>query len=342
MKVAILIINYNGEKYLADCLNSLLAQTLKPECIVVVENGSADGSRELLSRRYPQVVALEQATNLGFAEGNNAGIDWIRQNIHPDAIALVNNDTRAEPGWLAALVGVLEADASLGSAASRMVYASDPGRVNDAGDMPLWDGTGVARGRHEPSEHFDRDAEVFGACAGAAIYRALALEEAAIAGKVFDPDYFAYNEDVDLSWRLQRHGWRCRYAAAAKILHHHSGTSGRFSTWVLFHGERNRCWTLLKNFSWWIILISPLYTLARYWTVLAGPENGPHGTAANYRVRFSMVSIFGTLLKAWLAALAGAPRMLVHRWKYGLGWPLSAQRKILRELGARLDQTRVH
>ena len=342
MKVVILIVNYNGEKYLVDCLDSLLAQTPRPERIVVVENGSTDGSRELLHKSYPQVVMLEQAENLGFAEGNNAGIDWIRDHLHPDAIALTNNDTRAGPGWLAALVAALESDPRIGSAASRMVYASDPGRVNDAGDMPLWDGTGVARGRHEPAERFEGDAEVFGACAGAAIYRVRALEEAAIAGKVFDPDYFAYNEDVDLSWRLQKHGWRCRYAAAARILHHHSGTSGRFSTWVLFHGERNRCWTLIKNFSWWIILISPFYTLARYLTVLAGPEDGPHGTAVNYRSRFSMLSILGTMSKAWLAALAGAPRMLAQRWKHGLGWPLAAQRKILRELGAKLKQTRIH
>jgi hypothetical protein len=111
---------------------------------------------------------------------------------------------------------------------------------------------------------------------------------------------------------------------------------------VLFHGERNRCWTLLKNFSWWIILISPLYTLARYLAVLFGPAEGGSGTAAGYRARASWVAIGFTLLKAWLAALAGMPGMLAKRRKHGLGWPLAAQRRVFRESGGRLGSTRTH
>lgn len=340
MKTAVLIVNFNGKQYLAECLDSLLAQTKRPDTIVVVENGSTDGSLEFLRERYPQVTVLNQELNLGFAEGNNVGIKWLRSTAAPDAVALVNNDTKAEPGWLAALVAALESDAQLGSAASRMLYASDPGRINNAGDMPLRDGTGVARGRHLATNDFGEDAEVFGACAGAAIYRMKALEDAAMDGDFFDPDYFAYNEDVDLSWRLRKRGWKCRYVADARILHHHSATSGRYSTWILFHGERNRCWTLIKNFSWWIILVSPFYTMARYCMIMMGPGGGEHGTAANYRKRFSIFAILGTLIEAWMSALASAPRMLAKRWQFGLGWQLEDQQKILRELGAKLNRIR--
>jgi GT2 family glycosyltransferase len=336
MKVDILIVNYNGRKFLAECIDSLRSQVLRPERVVVVENASTDESLEFLKARYPEVVVLAQERNLGFAEGNNRGIDWIFANGNPDAVALLNNDTKVDSNWLASLARALDSDAGLGAVASRMVYASDPDRINNAGDMPLWDGTGVARGRHQPAACFGEDAEVFGACAGAALYRARALKEAAMEGAVFDPDYFAYNEDVDLSWRLQKRGWRCRFAADAIVHHHHSGTIGRFSTWILFQGERNRCWTLLKNFSWWAIVASPVYTVARYLTMLSGSGENGHGTAANYRAKFSILAIAGVLIRAWLAAVAGAPRMLVKRWRHGLGWSFGDQQKIMRELGAEL------
>jgi len=340
MKIAVLVVNYNGKKFLADCLDSLLGQTLRPERIVVVENGSSDGSLEFLKENYPQVTLIEERENLGFAGGNNAGLEWIRRNSSPDAVALVNNDTKADPGWLEALAAALESDPSLGSAASKMVYASDPDRTNDAGDMPLWDGRALARGRDQPAAWFGEDAEVFGPCAGAALYRARALEDVAVDGCVFDPDFFAYNEDVDLAWRLRKHRWGCRYVAGARILHHHSGTVGRFSSWVLFHGERNRCWTLIKNYSWWLIVASPVYTLIRFVLILVLPSHPTYGAAANYRARYSLFLVMWVILKAWGAALIGAPRMVAKRWKNRLGWPLAEQIRILRRLG--LFRSRPH
>jgi GT2 family glycosyltransferase len=333
MKIAVLVVNYNGKKFLAECLDALQGQSLKPASIVMVDNGSSDGSVEFLKQNYPAITLLEEKTNLGFSGGNNIGLDWIRQEIRPDAVALVNNDTKADPGWLAALAGAIQKDPSLGSVASRMVYASDPERTNDAGDMPLWDGRALARGRDQPTKYYNEDAEVFGPCAGAALYRMTALEQVAMDGCVFDPDFFAYNEDVDLAWRLRKHGWRCLYVAGARILHHHSGTVGRFSAWVLFHGERNRCWTMIKNYSWWLIVASPLYTLARFLLVLFAPKDEKFGAAANYRARYSLFSIVWVIFKAWTAALVGTPRMVMKRWKYGLGWPLPTQLKVLRKWG---------
>jgi len=309
----------------------------------VFDNGSSDGSVEFIRANHPETELIAHETNLGFADGNNRGVSWIRANLRPEYIVLLNNDTRADREWLEKLVDALASDESLGSAASSMVYESDPNLINNAGDMPLRDGAGVARGRHQEAGKFGEDAEVFGACAGAAIYRTRALEDAAIGGDVFDARYFAYNEDVDLSWRLRRKGWGCRYVAGARVVHHHAATGGRYSLWVLFHGERNRCWTLLKNFSWWLILIAPFYTVCRIAAVAAGSGSATgHGTAAAYRARSSLVSIAWTLLKAWAAALAGAPCMLSKRWRWRLGWSLCDQLAVFRKFGASLEQTRTH
>lgn len=336
MKIAVLMVNYNGKKFIPDCLDSLARQTLKPECIVAVDNGSSDGSLEMLREYRGEVTLLEQGKNLGFAEGNNVGWRWIRQNLKVDAIALVNNDTRADPGWLAAMAGALSANPELGSVASCMLLMSDPKRMNDAGDMPLWDGRAVARGRDLPADRYEEDADVFGPCAGAALYRTEALESVAMDECIFDPEFFAYNEDVDLAWRLRRRGWGCRYVASAKILHHHSGTAGRFSTWVLFHGERNRCWTLFRNYSWVLILISPAYTLARLVFALTEGRDGP---AVSYRARYSIWQVGWVILTAWGAAILGWPRMLARRWKFGLGWSLAQQWKALRKWGVFRSRT---
>ncbi|MBV9464120.1 MAG: glycosyltransferase family 2 protein, partial [Verrucomicrobiae bacterium] len=242
---AILIVNWNGRKFLEECFAALRAQTLAPDRILLVDNGSTDGSVDWMKENAPTVEVLALGRNTGFAEGNNIGLRKLFENP-PTYVALLNNDTRAEPQWLEALVSELEKDASLGSAASCMVYHSKPEEVNNAGDQPLWDGAGIARGRHRPDEEFAIPAEVFGPCGGAALYRLEALRQCALGDDYFDSGYFAYNEDVDLSWRLRRRGWKCLYVAGARVLHHHGGSSGRFSPFVLYHGERNRCWTLLK------------------------------------------------------------------------------------------------
>ena len=147
MKVVILILNFNGRNHLDGCLESLAAQSLAPDKIAVFDNGSNDGSINLVREKYPQVALLAHEKNLGFAEGNNRGISWIRENLNSEYIVLLNNDTKPEVDWLARLVEALGADPSLGSAASCMLYASDGGPINNAGDMPLWDGAGIARGR---------------------------------------------------------------------------------------------------------------------------------------------------------------------------------------------------
>lgn len=240
MIVSVVIVNWDGAHLLPGCLDALLAQTRPPEEIVVVDNGSRDGSRGLLGARYPGVRLLPLATNVGFAAGNNHGIAAGRG----DLVVTLNNDAIPDPGWLAALCAPLEADARLGSVASTMLFAHAPGRIASAGltiarnGLALEDLLGARwTGRHT------RPRPIFGPSAGAAAYRRAMLEE--IGG--FDDRFFMYLEDADLAWRARLRGWEAVHAPAATVRHIYSASSGQGSPFKSFHLARNRLWCLRKD-----------------------------------------------------------------------------------------------
>jgi len=197
-------------------LSALLAQTYSPYEIILVDNGSHDGSVDFVRARFPEVRIVENSENLGFAAGNNVAIRVARG----DYIVTLNNDTRAEPEWLEELVRVVETDPQIGMCASKMLFYHHAGILNSTGislDVAgiAWDRRGGERDNgqeHEP-------VEIFGPCAGAALYRREMLDEVGL----FDEDFFAYHEDVDLAWRARSRGWRCMYSPRAVVHHIHSG-----------------------------------------------------------------------------------------------------------------------
>jgi GT2 family glycosyltransferase len=233
--------NWNGHHLLTACLNSLSGQKYEDFHIVVVDNGSTDGSVELIGQRFPDVSVIENKENLGFATAVNQGIRCSDSGF----VATLNNDTEAEPGWLAALVQTTENEPDVGMWASKMLFAERPDVINSAGicvDVAgiAWDCRGGERDNPQESEPMD----VFGPCGGAALYRRAMLEEIGL----FDEDFFAYLEDVDLAWRGQRAGWRCLYVPGARVLHHHSATGVEGSPFKSFQLGRNKVWLLVKNY----------------------------------------------------------------------------------------------
>jgi len=214
--ISVVIPNWNGRRWLPACLASLAAQTLAPEEVIVVDNGSRDGSLEYLRAEHPQARLLALAVNTGFAHAANRGLGAARG----DLIALVNTDVVLAPDWLARMAAALTADPGAAAAAGKMVSLADPAIVYDAGDVLRRDGACEQRGRFEADDGcFDRPGEVFGACAGAALYR----RDVVVAAGGFDERYFAYLEDVDLALRLRLAGWRCRYEPA--VARHAGGGS---------------------------------------------------------------------------------------------------------------------
>ena len=238
---SVVVLNYNGRRYLDTCLEALVAQQLDGGVeLLVVDNDSSDGSADHVRRRFSQVRVIESKANLGFAAGNNLGIE----HAIGRHIVLLNNDTRVRPGWLAALVHAAESQTGVGAVTSKLVFMDRPSVIQNAGTMLLSDGSGADRGMGEEDRgQYELREEVFGACGCAMLLRREMLGDVG----AFDPAFFTYYEDTDLSWRMRLRGWRVVYEPLALVEHVHSGTSVEWSPLFTFHVDRNRLFMILKN-----------------------------------------------------------------------------------------------
>ena len=237
----VVIPNYNGDRFLQACLRALELQTCAPTEIIVVDNGSDDHSVDLVRTAFPAVRLIQQGRNTGFAAAVNAGI----RASDCALVATLNNDTVVEPGWLQNLATALHADARAGMAASKMLFVEPRGTINSAGICV--DRAGIAWDRlgGQPDATAGRESKyVFGACAGAALYRRTMLDEIGI----FDQDFFAYLEDVDLAWRAQLAGWRAVYVPEARVTHWHSATAIEGSPFKSRLLGRNKVGLVAKNY----------------------------------------------------------------------------------------------
>ena len=249
MKVSVVIPNWNGMRWLPGCLASIATQQQAVAEIIVVDNGSTDGSVEHVRREYPDVTLVELGTNTGFAVAANRGI----QAAVGESVALINTDVVLESDWTARMTAALAADPGSASVACKMLDLADPRFLYDAGDVLRRDGACDQRGRFQADEpRYGQPGEVFGACAGAALYRRSAVLE--VGG--FDERYFAYLEDVDLALRLRLAGWRCRYEPAV-ALHAGEGSSHQLAGAHHYLVQRNTLLLVAKAFPLrWLPLVA--------------------------------------------------------------------------------------
>jgi GT2 family glycosyltransferase len=239
--VAVVIPNFNGERWLPDVLESVAAQTLAPAEVVVVDDGSTDGSLALLAARHPDVRVLALGANGGFARAANAGV----AAVTAEAVALVNTDVQLAPDWVERALAALESAPAAASVATKLVDLADPSLLYDAGDVLRRDGACEQRGRFErDGGRYDAPGEVFSACAGAALYRRSAL----LAAGGFEERFGTYLEDVDLGLRLRLAGWTCRWEPRAVARHAGGGSTGTLAhgpgAWV----ERNTLLLVARAF----------------------------------------------------------------------------------------------
>jgi GT2 family glycosyltransferase len=235
---AVVIPNWNGARWLPGCLDSLAAQTLPASEVIVVDNGSTDGSVSIARSRGARVIELGH--NTGFAVAANRGIEAASAS----AVALINTDVELEPGWLARMAAALDADRGVASVACKMLDLQDRSQLYDAGDILRRDGVCEQRGRFRRDDgRYDRPSEIFAACAGAALYR----REAVLAVGGFDERFFAYLEDVDLGLRLRLAGHGCLYEPAVAY-HASEGSSGALERSPLAWVERNTLLLVAKAF----------------------------------------------------------------------------------------------
>jgi GT2 family glycosyltransferase len=288
--------NWNGARFLRPCLDSLRAQTYERREVIVADGASSDGSQALVQREYPDVRLVALDCNRGFAGNVNAGIRAARGEL----VALLNNDAVAEPDWLERLVDGFD-DPRVGSCASKMLLADPPDVLNSAGDFFGRDGLPGQRGVWErDAGQYDRGEEVFGASGGAVAYRRRMLQDVGL----FDERLFYQCEDVDLAFRAQLAGYRCRYVPRARVHHRLSATGG--GALASYYCGRNFLWVLLKD--------APAGVLRRHW---------PRMLLA--QVRLALAALWHAREPAARARLRGQARALLD-----LGEIARARREVQR------------
>lgn len=236
-KVSIIILNWNGKAYLKDCLTSVLAQSYPNYEVIFVDNGSKDGSVEYVRAEFPNVKLVLNEMNFGFSRGNNIAI----KTCTGAYVVTLNNDTIVAPNWLAALVTVADSDRRIGSCQSKILSLKAPSIIDAVGIGIKKNGGAYQIGNCEKDQgQYENIQEVFGACAGSALYRREMLEQIGL----FDEDFFAYYEDVDLSWRARLFGWQCMYVPGSIVYHIGSATGNPIKSRFL---ARNVLFYILKN-----------------------------------------------------------------------------------------------
>lgn len=290
--VSVIIVNYNKKNYLDKCLSSLSTQTYRPLEVILVDNGSADGSVDFTRENFPRTRILRMRENVGFAKANNAGIAAAKGRL----IATLNNDTEVMPGWTSEMVRGIASDDRIGMCASKMLFMDTPGIINSTGVMVSRSGACWDRGMSEPDVgQYESEEEVFGPCAGAAMYRREMLEEAG----AFDEDFVAYMEDADLAFRGRMAGWKCLYVPRAVVYHKGSGTAGYMSDYSIYYGNRNIIWNYIKNYR------GLLFVTCLPWAVCRNLAVIPYYAVKGFGV---------TIVRSKVDAIKLLPRMMIKRW----------------------------
>jgi GT2 family glycosyltransferase len=302
-EISVVIPNWNGAEHLPRCLDSLAAQTWPHFEVVVVDNGSRDGSLELLARAYPWVRVLALGENRGFSGACNAGI---RATAAP-LVALLNNDTEADADWLAEVVAAFARHPEAGLVASKMLLFDRRDVFHTAGDFYRVDGIPGNRGVWErDAGQFDRETYVFSACGGSAAYRRAMLDQVGL----LDEEFFYSCEDVDLAWRAQLSGWRCVYAPRAVIYHKLSATGG--GTTASFYDGRNSIYLLVKDYPADLWRAHWREILRAQWRITRQALRAWRGEAARARLRGQVAGLLG-IPRMWRKRRAVQSRRVVDR-----------------------------
>ncbi|MBJ6801049.1 glycosyltransferase family 2 protein [Geomonas propionica] len=305
MRVSVIIVNWNGLGHLPECLDSLQQQTFRDFEVIVVDNGSSDGSVSYLKQR-PEVRLVPFQENVGFAAGNNATLPVSRGEY----LITLNNDTKAEPDWLEKLVRVADRHPEAGMVGCRIMNYHERERVDSLGMAICSDGMsrGNFRGRRFAELAVEDEAEILFPSACVALYRRAMVDEIGF----FDGDFFAYCEDSDLGLRGRLAGWQALLARDAVVYHKYSMTAGSLSPLKLYLVERNHFYAVLKNFPLVLLVLLPLYTLLRY-LVQARVVLRGKGTGGEFMASGSRNDCILALLRGMRDALLALPTLLRKR-----------------------------
>lgn len=239
-EVSVIIPNFNGKQYLKNCLDAMKRQVYRDFEVILVDNGSEDGSADYVREHYPEVHVVTLQENRGFCGGVNAGI----QASESPYVVLLNNDTIAEKYFLKNLVSFMKEHPGTFSCQAKMLKLQDRDKIDDAGNYYCALGWAFADGKGKPETRYNREKRVFSACAGAAIYDKRLLEKTGL----FDEVHFAYLEDLDIGYRARLLGYENWFCPKARVCHVGSGTSGsRYNLFKVRYSSRNNIYMIYKN-----------------------------------------------------------------------------------------------
>jgi GT2 family glycosyltransferase len=285
-RCTILIVTWNCWDLLLRCLNALEEQTLTGFSVVVINNGEASPQQAVAVQGYRNTVFQQSPFNLGFAAGNNRGLDSASD---AEWIMLLNPDTVPAPDWVEKMLAATVHYPNFSCFGARLVQMQDPSLLDGDGDCYHISGLAWRSGMGLPVKQ-EQPREIFSPCAAAALYKMEALKQ--VGG--FDEDFFCYMEDVDLGFRLRLAGYRCLTVPDAQVLHVGSATTGKRSPFYVYHGQRNLMWTYVKNMPgilFWLFL--PLHVAIN----LAGI------------LRYALTGQLKNILRAKVDAIKGIPSM---------------------------------
>jgi len=299
MDVYVVIPNWNGADRIRACLDSLKKQSQKHQ-VIVVDNGSIDDSLETIEKDYPGVHLIRHKKNKGFAGGVNSGIKYATAQ-KGKYVALLNNDAVADKDWLNHLVDFLDKNPKAGIATSKILETGGKELDSTGEAYSIW-GLSYPRGRgQQDQEQYDTDNWVFGASGGASLYRVSMLEEIGL----FDEDFFAYYEDVDLSFRAQLAGWKVGYVPQAVVYHQIGATSSAIKGFTTYQTLKNLPLLLWKNVPWALMpKIWPRLVLAHSGITFSALRRGQFGP---------VVKAFVVCNFLWLKKLAERRRIQKNR-----------------------------
>lgn len=257
MDVTVVIPNYNGIGYLRDCLDTLKTQSCKNMCVLVVDNGSSDGSLELIREEYSWVQLLTLDKNYGFCRAVNEGIKAAKTPF----VFLLNNDTKLHADCVEELLIMMKRHPRCFSAQARMIKMYEPELLDDGGDYYCALGWAYALGKDKPWKDYLKERKIFASCAGAAMYRKSVFKKIGY----FDEAHFAYLEDMDIGYRARIYGYDNWYAPKAIVWHVGSGTSGsRYNEFKVRYSARNNIYMIYKNMPLTQIVLNFPFLLAGF------------------------------------------------------------------------------
>jgi GT2 family glycosyltransferase len=304
--ISVVVPNLNGLAFIGDCLRSLERQDFKDFEVIIVDNGSTDGSVKLVRDEFPWLgKIIENDTNLGFARACNQGIEASEGTY----VALLNNDTEAHSAWLAELLKAVERYPDMAMFASKTLFFDNRNVIDTAGHLIYPDGLNRGRGRLEVDRgQYDDKIDVFSPSGCAALFCKSLFDEIG----VFDEHHFAYGDDIDIGFRARLAGWKCVFVPGSVVYHRYSMTTGEYSPQKVFLVERNRIWITWKYFPGKYLLLSPFYSLLRYFYQAYGALVGK-GAAGKFTSQYSTWRLITNVLKAYFAAFRDLPRVWHER-----------------------------